>query len=148
MSTVTVRIATVDDIPGMLDVQKMSPEASQWNSATYHNLLTVQNRQTGGWVAFKDHKIIGLLLFQKPTDDELEILNLAVNPDARRCGVGTKLLKQLLLDRKGQIFIEVRSSNQRATKFYRRWGFVYVDLRKRYYNNPSDDALVMALRIP
>lgn len=146
MIPVTVRAATIGDIPGILAVQKMSPETSQWDAATYHTFLTARNGRSGGWVAFKGDKVIGLLLFQQPINDELEILNLAVNPDARGCGIGTKLLRRLLSGYKGHVFIEVRSNNQSAERFYRQFGFVDAGFRSGYYHNPPDDALVMVLR--
>lgn len=147
MDSITIQPATTNDIPAMVDVQRVSPEASQWNTETYHHLLSPENQKSGGWVAFTGKKLVGLLVFQRPMLDELEILNLAVMPIARCNGIGSKLLRHVLSTHRGShVFLEVRSCNHNATKFYRHFGFVNTALRKNYYHKPTDDALIMALQ--
>lgn len=82
---------------------------------------------------------------------EAEILNLAVDPAARRRGLGGQLLDAALgaLRRAGTtvVFLEVRQSNQAAIRLYERAGFHVVTLRRAYYRNPTEHALVMALEL-
>ena len=111
------------------------------------NLIYMAKPAYGGWVAFTGKKLVGLLVFQRPMLDELEILNLAVMPIARCNGIGSKLLRHALSTHRGShVFLEVRSCNHNATKFYRHFGFVNTALRKNYYHKPTDDALIMALQ--
>lgn len=81
--------------------------------------------------------------------DEGEILNLAVEPRARRRGVGTALIAAMLdwLRARGssRVFLEVRRSNEAAIGVYRQAGFIPLGTRYGYYRHPREDALTMTL---
>lgn len=82
--------------------------------------------------------------------DEVHINNLAVDPRWRRRGVARALL-QAALDRgqrQGAVraFLEVRMSNDGAQALYRSFGFRAAGIRREYYTQPVEDALVMELR--
>ena len=79
--------------------------------------------------------------------DEMHVHNLAVPPEARRRGLG-RLLMELGLDwgrRRGarRAFLEVRPTNAAALALYGSLGFRTVSLRRRYYQHPTEDALVL-----
>ncbi len=78
--------------------------------------------------------------------DEVHVHNLAVHPGARRQGIGRWLLDRALeLGRRngaGTAFLEVRASNEPAVLMYRSRGFREVQVRRRYYQEPVEDALV------
>jgi len=78
---------------------------------------------------------------------EAEILNIAVSPAHRRNGYGAVLLEALLkkAGERGaqQIFLEVRESNTAARQLYEKYGFQPIGKRKRYYTNPTEDAVCM-----
>ncbi|MFQ5693030.1 MAG: ribosomal protein S18-alanine N-acetyltransferase [Nitrospinota bacterium] len=79
--------------------------------------------------------------------DEAHITNFTVRRDFRRRGVAEQLL-QFLLDgavRQGarQATLEVRASNEPATRLYAKFGFAPVGVRKEYYPDNREDALVM-----
>ena len=78
--------------------------------------------------------------------DEGHVMNVAVDPDLRGCGVGRMLVQKVLDDcrQAGASFVslEVRESNLSAISLYRKMGFVEVGKRKRYYEN-GEDALMM-----
>lgn len=80
---------------------------------------------------------------------EFHISNVAVEPEARRQGVGSKLLLSALAQASRQgaktASLEVRVSNLTAQAFYRRFGFTVVGRRRRYYTEPVEDALIMSL---
>lgn len=79
--------------------------------------------------------------------DELHINNLAVLPAWRRRGVGRALLEAVLAEarRLGAVraTLEVRASNQAARALYERAGFRPAGLRRGYYTNPVEDALIL-----
>lgn len=79
---------------------------------------------------------------------ELEIYTIAVREDCRRKGLAHKLLGSVLpLARdKGleQCYLEVRQSNEPAIALYASFGFAQYGVRKKYYTQPVEDALVMA----
>ena len=83
--------------------------------------------------------------------DEFEIDNVAVSPDWRKSGVGSKLLSaaiEIVRQKEvNQVFLEVRSNNQAAYALYEKLGFVLVGRRKNYYRAPEDDALIFSLKI-
>ena len=145
MASVKVRTAVTADIERMIDIQAASPEASQWDAASYRGFLTAAGGLSGGRVALEGDQVVGFLVFRRPVPDELEILNLAVDPAFRRRGVGAELVRQSLAAHRGYAFLEMRANNSGAEAFYRGLGFEEAGLRNDYYRDPPDDALVMAL---
>ncbi|MFA4016516.1 MAG: hypothetical protein RUDDFDWM_001626 [Candidatus Fervidibacterota bacterium] len=81
--------------------------------------------------------------------DEAHITTIAVHPDFRRRGIGNTLMRSLLLEamRRGARWatLEVRASNKPAQQLYMKWGFKVVGIRRNYYSNPQEDALVLEL---
>ena len=79
--------------------------------------------------------------------DELHINNLAVLPERRRSGVAMALLERVLGDgaARGALraTLEVRRSNTPALRLYERFGFAVTAVRRGYYTNPDEDALVL-----
>jgi ribosomal-protein-alanine N-acetyltransferase len=79
--------------------------------------------------------------------DELHINNLAVLPEHRRHGVASALLLHVMAEgvRLGakSATLEVRRSNEPARRLYERFGFSVVGIRRDYYTNPVEDALVL-----
>ncbi len=82
---------------------------------------------------------------------ELHINNVAVRPEVRKRGVGAKLLAAALSHGRSNgarfAFLEVREGNAAAQGLYRRCGFQVTGRRKRYYNQPVEDALLMSLSL-
>ena len=85
-------------------------------------------------------------------EGEWEIDNVAVVGAARRRGLGSRLLGEFMdLARIGggkHIFLEVRASNLEARALYRKWAFLEAGLRKSYYENPVEDALILRFSFP
>ncbi len=83
--------------------------------------------------------------------DEGEILNLAVEPGARRRGLGHILLDAMLAMFRREtvvaVYLEVRTSNAAALRLYQTAGFRSVSTRRAYYRNPTENALTMALHL-
>jgi [ribosomal protein S18]-alanine N-acetyltransferase len=83
--------------------------------------------------------------------DELQIDNLAVAEQWRRQGIGEALLQSALSQSSGlgalAATLEVRSANATARAFYEKEGFAPVGLRKGYYADPPDDALLLSRQI-
>lgn len=82
--------------------------------------------------------------------DLWHLANLAVAPDFRRRGVGTALLEEFLSAARGagrDVLLEVRPSNEAGLKLYRTYGFEPVGVRRRYYSDNQEDALVLELGV-
>ncbi len=79
--------------------------------------------------------------------DEGYVGNVAVHPDCRRCGVGDALLNALdsrAAERQLRFLtLEVRASNEPALSLYRKHGYERVGLRRGYYSEPKEDAVLM-----
>jgi [ribosomal protein S18]-alanine N-acetyltransferase len=79
-------------------------------------------------------------------DTVWHIMNIAVEPDLRRRGIASALLAELYRragDASAQFTLEVRRSNQAAIELYQRDGFRIAGLRRRYYQDNGEDALIM-----
>jgi ribosomal-protein-alanine N-acetyltransferase len=85
------------------------------------------------------------------TADELEILNLAVNPSERRQGLGRRILDMALrVARKmgiEKVMLDVRAGNYPAVSLYQSCGFVRVAVRSHYYSDTGEDALTYVCRL-
>ncbi|MCI8611023.1 MAG: ribosomal protein S18-alanine N-acetyltransferase [Clostridiales bacterium] len=83
--------------------------------------------------------------------DEGDIANIAVLPDYRRMGIGGMLLDTMLQHAKTAdiraVYLEVRQSNIPAIQLYLSKGFQEIGKRKKYYKNPTEDALLMVKAI-
>lgn len=81
--------------------------------------------------------------------DEAHITTLGVLPEWRRRGIGERLLAELLLEARGRgavrATLEVRVSNHAAQRLYDKYGFKTVAIRKGYYTDTNEDAMVMWL---
>ena len=145
-----IRLLETHDVAAILAIQSASPEIAQWTASDY---ARVARGEIAGWIAGEDETatITGFLVARQIAGD-LEILNLAVRPDARRRGTGTELLRRSFAWGKSfgatNALLEVRAANLAALDFYRHHGFEIIGLRKRYYVAPSDDALVLRRILP
>lgn len=94
-----------------------------------------------------DKKIIGYVICWH-IQDEIQISNIAVHPDFRRMGIGESVLRQVLSRQKKEgakfVSLEVRPSNMAAIRLYNKLGFDILGIRKNYYRNPPEHAVVMA----
>lgn len=100
-----------------------------------------------GAVDGDEERIVGFALGWVAAD-EAELANIAVDEGWRREGVGARLLTRFAREvaRRGaaRIWLEVRESNAPARRFYEGYGFARVGRRHGYYEDPVEDALVMA----
>ena len=78
---------------------------------------------------------------------ETDMMNIAVHPDCRRRGIACALLGELVnqLSERGShiLRLEVRESNVPAIALYKSMGFAQLGLRKNYYRNPKENALIL-----
>ncbi len=105
------------------------------NQISDYNCAVTQNGQIAGYMGL--WKII----------DEGHVTNLAIHPDFRRKGAAKVLLLNALdecyREKIKYLTLEVRVSNLGAIKLYESFGFKSLGLRKKYYQNNNEDALIM-----
>lgn len=130
-----IRPPNSEDLDRIEAIQAASPEAAQWDPSGY--------LQYECQVAVREGKLAGFLVARQVAPGEHEILNLAVDPAARRAGVARALLREALARSPGAWFLEVRASNKAAIQLYESAGFRRAGRRAQYYLQPTEDAIVM-----
>jgi glycosyltransferase involved in cell wall biosynthesis len=95
------------------------------------------------WVALLDRKPLGFLAARTISQQEHELLYLAVHPEWRRHGIAFRLLRHALEALPGRWHLEVRESNTAARALYARAGFRESGRRRGYYENPAEDAILL-----
>jgi len=144
VSRIKVGPLTMGRVDEVLEIERLS-FTDPWSREMFRSELQVGGG-TYARMAERDGRLLGYSL-SVLVADEAHLGNLAVHPDARGAGVGQALLDDLLLAaekrRAVRLTLEVRESNQRARNFYYRNGFIDVAIRKNYYRNPVEDAIVM-----
>lgn len=97
-------------------------------------------------VMVKDHKIIGYAGYWQVID-EAHVTNIAIDPDERRLGYGRLLMVYVMKQafKKGvtHMTLEVRASNQAAIRLYEQLHFKIEGVRKGYYQDDGEDAMIM-----
>jgi ribosomal-protein-alanine N-acetyltransferase len=132
-----IRAATRDDLSAVAAIQAASPQASQWDPASYLEYDCL--------AAIEDDRVAGFLVSRQTAPGEREILNVAVELSARRRGVARRLIAAELERARGQWFLEVRESNTAARNLYKACGFQEAGRRDSYYHDPPEPGIVMKL---
>lgn len=93
----------------------------------------------------KINKMVGYLIIYDSID-VFEIIKIFVETNKRKTGIASTLL-QFFLDRERnkEVLLEVRESNEVAIKFYENKKFEKISVRKKYYKDNDEDALIMKL---
>jgi len=138
-------LTSPDQIDDVLAVEESS-FSNPWTRDMY--LSELENRGVSFCFLARDdaQRIVGFCSFWRVLD-ELHINNLAVLPAMRRAGIGSALLTRVLQE--GAIMgarratLEVRRSNTAARLLYERFGFAIAGIRRAYYTNPVEDALIL-----
>jgi ribosomal-protein-alanine N-acetyltransferase len=148
LTALALRPLELRDIEDVLAIQAASPEIAQWSLWDYDR---VARGEMAGWVTESESGDITGFIVARRIANDLEVLNFAVRPTARRQGIGAALLGEALgwgsIFSAGQAFLEVRASNLAALRFYEKHKFQVTGRRPRYYTAPIEDALVLSAPI-
>jgi ribosomal-protein-alanine N-acetyltransferase len=142
----SIRRATDEDLAGIMEIEQASFPAP-WPASAMED--EVSRRSWSRVVLAVDREtIVGFMVYWV-VDRELHLLNLATRPRWRRRGIARAMIEHLLGEsrRTGrwQVVLEVRQTNDAAKKLYEGFGFRQVGIRRRYYADNDEDAIVMAL---
>jgi [ribosomal protein S18]-alanine N-acetyltransferase len=138
-------LGSPDEIDAVLAVEHAS-FSNPWTRDMY--LAELENRGVSFCFLARDpeHRVVGFCSFWRVLD-ELHINNLAVLPEFRRAGVASELLTHVLHEGAklgaNRATLEVRRSNDAARLLYERFGFSIAGVRRAYYTNPIEDALIL-----
>jgi len=141
-----IRLMSAADIPGVCEIENQT-KVCAWGVKGYEEVLD------GDYVCLvceEEDAVVGFVVM-RVVSAEAEILNLAVSSGWEGRGIGSSLVEECkkFAKAKGasEIWLEVRLSNFRARSFYEKHGFFNVCIRKNFYENPVEDALVMKCEI-
>jgi [ribosomal protein S18]-alanine N-acetyltransferase len=140
---------SMEDIPAVLEIENASFPTPWSESAFRYELL--ENPYASLFVARTRGPAVIAFASVWIVDQEMKVNNIAVHPQFRLRGVGTRFLTFLLRYAEGQgcrdMTLEVRPSNDVALHLYTKSGFSPVGRRKQYYTDTHEDAIVMWRRI-
>ncbi|PTL37420.1 ribosomal protein S18-alanine N-acetyltransferase [Alkalicoccus saliphilus] len=145
---VRIRLMDVIDIDGVMEVEAES-FTTPWTREAFHQEIK-KNQFAYYFIAESGGKVIGYCGLWVIVGDA-HITNIAVHPEARRMGVGEGLMeaavKMARMLGADTLSLEVRVSNEPAQTLYRKFGFENGGIRKRYYTDNNEDALVMWVKL-
>ena len=138
----TFRKGDIFDLKSILHIENVVFNKPYWTADMLKKLLRNYRRETI-WVLENQNEIIGYLIEQR-CDNEISILNVAIDRPFKNKSMGKKLVNKYLdiIPSNCTVFLEVNRSNFIAIKIYTDLNFIKINERKNYYKN-GEDALVM-----
>jgi ribosomal-protein-alanine N-acetyltransferase len=144
-----VRIEKIEvkHIDAVLEIEKAS-FPSPWTRVMYTQETDLEYSNCFGLIVDEE---LAAYISSWTVLDECTINKIACRSDLRRHGYSTRLLNHLINKVCGNcvkvLLIEVRESNDIAIAFYKKSGFIKKGLRKEYYSDTKEDAILMLLDI-
>lgn len=147
-----VFLASADDIPAMMEIERQSSTAAHWTNEQYRAIFESAAPRRLAWIV-RDVEAVGFLVARAfDLDREWEIEHIAISNSSQRKGYGSRLLSELTTTASSEdatlIFLEVRDSNLKARAFYEKHLFREFGKRTGYYSGPSEDAILYRLLVP
>ena len=131
----------IDYIEQIFNLEKEIFKSSAFSKSYLNTLIKGDNSFI--YVYLIDDKVCGYLLILDSID-VYEILAIATIEEYRNKGIAQKLLDKI---KTKNIFLEVRESNQIAINFYKKNNFKEISIRKNYYSEPTENAVIMKLEV-
>jgi [ribosomal protein S18]-alanine N-acetyltransferase len=139
-----IRFMTVDDLDAVMEIEHSS-FSIPWSREAFYNEIEQNHLST--YLVVEDGERVAGYCGVWLVVDEAHITNVAVLPDYRGQGLGEALMQRIMKIAKEVgarvMTLEVRVSNKAAQGLYRKMGFQDGGIRKRYYSDNQEDALVM-----
>ena len=134
-----------EDIDQVLTIEETS-FLSPWSRKSFE--VELEKEFGVSLVVLEDNRIVGYLV-EWLVADEIHIANIAVHPDWRQRGIGERLMQEVIRNSSGfsWIRLEVRRSNKAARELYAKMGFREVGVRRNYYVQEGEDAIMMVKRL-
>ncbi|WP_407371093.1 ribosomal protein S18-alanine N-acetyltransferase [Carnobacterium sp.] len=124
------------------------PNGSPWPIESYKSELAGSQNKYG--IALQNAEKVGFIGYTQ-LFDEVEITTFGILKPFKNQGIGQSFLRAFIKQVKSEdiktVFLEVREQNKAAIAVYEKVGFEMIALRKNYYHDPVDHALIMQLKI-
>jgi ribosomal-protein-alanine N-acetyltransferase len=133
-------------LPDLQEIEAIERRAyrTPWSRSMFASELAKATSVCLG--AFDGHRLVGYVVNSRYADS-WHVMNVAVDPDWQRRGIATRLLERLFeltADDEGRGYtLEVRVTNDEAIRLYERLGFERHGIRRGYYTDNREDALIM-----
>ncbi|WP_291547581.1 ribosomal protein S18-alanine N-acetyltransferase [Clostridium sp. HMP27] len=141
---IEIRVADLEDIFSIYEISTLCFPIS-WSITSIKGELT-SNTHARYVVAVENDIVVGFAGLWIIVD-EGHVTNIAVHPDFRRKGIGTLLMDKLMFISKNEnligLTLEVRKSNLSAQNLYKQFGFIEEGVRRNYYSDNGEDAIIM-----
>lgn len=142
-----IRRMTLEDIPAVVEIEKAC-FSLPWSEKSFEDSLSRED--TVFLVCLEDECVTGYMGLYL-SFDEASVTNVAVSPEFRKKGYGEALVTAAKDSAKEagaeSIFLEVRQSNVPALSLYKKLGFEELGIRKKFYEHPVEDAIIMKVGI-
>jgi ribosomal-protein-alanine N-acetyltransferase len=140
---VEIRRLSIGDLPEIEDIERRAYK-TPWSRSMFASELAKGTSICLG--AFEGDQLVGYIVNSRYVD-AWHVMNVAVDPDYQRRGIATRLLERLFEltdedDGRGYT-LEVRVSNREAIRLYEKLGFERHGIRRGYYTDNREDALIM-----
>jgi ribosomal-protein-alanine N-acetyltransferase len=136
------------DIPLVVEAERATYDFA-WTEEDFLRCLRQSN--CIGMVATLDDAVVGYMIYELYRN-EIVVLNFAVHPSYRRCGVGSqmvaKLISKLAPIGRTRIRLEVREGNLEAQLFFRAHGFRATQVLRSHFDDTGEDGYLMVYHIP
>ena len=141
---IRIKRMTMEHVPQVAGLEQLCFGNAAWSERSIASELT--NELAFWLVAEEEGRVVGYVGSQT-VFPETDMMNIAVIPERRREGIAEVLVDSLVTELKrigsDSLTLEVRVSNIPAISLYQKLGFHEAGLRKNYYRNPKEDALIL-----
>ena len=142
-----IRKMTEADVAAVAELEKQC-FSMPWSENSIRSEL---DNELSLWLVAEDQGVVCGYVGSQTVLDESDVMNVAVSESARGKGIGEALMRQLMVELSAihseKLTLEVRASNLPARGLYAKLGFSEVGVRKNYYRDPREDALILSISL-
>ena len=144
MQNLEIRQLLPSDTEYLKACAELSAQCLPEEAWSFESFLSETEKPSGYVLVILENQIVKGFLTASCILDSADLTAIAVSPEYRKKGFAGKLL-EALFEKIGsaEIFLEVRESNQNAIAFYQKYQFQQVGIRKNFYQNPDENAILM-----
>ena len=144
-AALVIRRLRLEDLDAIEEIERRSMPAP-WSRAMFAGEIAKPSSICLGAFDAEDGRLVGYVVVSRYVE-AWHVMNLVVAPERRRQGIATRLLNELFAltdeDRTRGYTLEVRVSNAAAIRLYESMGFHAQGIRRGYYTDNREDALIM-----